>query len=84
MKKIPVNLDMEAFRADMLSVLDKHTGHLDGVVMLSILAHTLGQLMAMQDATKYTAESLTEIVIQNIQSGNAQAVQNADKWMPRA
>ncbi len=75
---------MKAFRDDLLAVLNKHAGALDASDMLALAAYTTGQIMAMQDARKWTPALALEIVGKNIEAGNAQAINEADKWMPRA
>lgn len=77
-------IDHKAFRNDMIAVMDKHAGALDAAEMLALAAYTTGQIMAMQDARKYTAALALEIVSKNIEAGNAQAIEDAGKWMGRA
>lgn len=74
----------EAFRNDLLAIMDKHAGNLDGSEMMALAAYTTGQIMAMQDARKWTPEMALEIVAKNIEAGNTQAIADASKWMPRA
>jgi hypothetical protein len=73
-----------AFRDDVLAVLDKHAGSLDASEMMALAAYTVGQIMAMQDARKWTPAMAMDLVAKNIELGNAQAISDADKWMPRA
>jgi hypothetical protein len=51
---------------------------------MALAAYTVGQLMAMQDARKWTPALAMEVVSRNIEAGNAQAIADADKWMGRA
>lgn len=74
----------EAFRADLLAVLNKHAGALDSSEMLALAAYTTGQIMAMMDARVWTSGAALEVVSRNIEAGNAQAIADASKWMPRA
>ena len=76
--------EMQAFRDDLLAILNKHAGSLDASEMMALAAYTTGQIMAMQDARKWTPELAMEIVASNLELGNAHAISNADKWMPRA
>lgn len=39
-------IDHEAFRNDMVAVMDKHAGALDASEMLALAAYTTGQIMA--------------------------------------
>ena len=75
---------MRAFRDDILAVLNKHAGALDASEMMALAAYTVGQIMAMQDAREWTPEIAMGVVAKNIELGNAQAISEADKWMPRA
>lgn len=73
-----------AFRDDVLALLDKHAGALDASEMMALAAYTVGQIMAMQDARKWSPGRAMALVAKNIELGNAQAISEADKWMPRA
>lgn len=74
----------EAFRNDLIVLLNKHAGHLDGAHMMALAAYTTGQIMAMQDARVWSPEMALEIVGKNIEAGNAQAIADAGKWMGSA
>lgn len=76
--------DMEAFRNDILAVLNKHAGTLDASEMLALAAYTTGQIMAMQDARKWSPAMALDVVAKNIEAGNAQAITDAHKWMGNA
>lgn len=76
--------DMEAFRNDLLDVLRKHAGALDASDMMALAAYTTGQIMAMQDARKWTPALAMEVIAKNIEAGNAQAIAESAKWMRQA
>lgn len=76
--------DMEAFRNDILAVLNKHAGTLDASEMMALAAYTTGQIMAMQDARKWSPAMALDVVAKNIEAGNAQAIAEAHKWMGNA
>lgn len=82
--KIEPTAQHRAFRDDILAVLDKHAGALDASEMMALAAYTVGQIMAMQDARKWTPAGAMDLVAKNIELGNAQAITDADKWMPSA
>ena len=42
--------------------------------VLAIVANTVGQLMALQDQTKYTKDQIINLVVTNIEAGNAHAL----------
>lgn len=73
-----------AFRDDLLAALNKHAGALDASEMMALAAYTVGQIMAMQDARKWSPAAAMDLVAKNIELGNAQAISDADKWMPQA
>lgn len=64
----------KAFRADVLQLLGKHAGHLPAEEMLALATHLVGQIIAMQDQRTMTRQGALEIVSQNIEQGNGEAV----------
>ena len=52
--------------------------------MMALAAYTTGQIMAMQDARRWTPALVMEVVAKNIEAGNAQAIADAGKWMGSA
>ena len=84
MKTKQPTVDHEAFRNDMLAVMDKHAGQLDAAEMMALAAYTTGQIMAMIDARKWSSALALEVVTKNIEAGNAQAIADAGEWMGRA
>lgn len=77
-------VDHAAFRDDLIAVMNKHSGHLDGTEMLALAAYTTGQIMAMQDARTMTSDMALTIVTKNLEAGNMQAIADAAKWMGSA
>lgn len=75
---------MEAFRSDLLVLLNKYAGALDASEMMALGAYTTGQIVAMQDARKWSAAQAMEVVAKNLEEGNAQAITDAHKWMGQA
>jgi hypothetical protein len=63
------------FRNDMLALLGKYTDELPQERMLAVASYTVGQIIAMQDQTKFTSESVMALVSENIEAGNRDAVQ---------
>jgi hypothetical protein len=59
---------------DLVAMVRKHAGHLDAIEMLAIAANMLGKLCALQDQRVYTPAMVMEIVVQNVEEGNRQAV----------
>ncbi len=83
-KSKPPGPDHEAFGNDLLGIMNKHAGTLDASDMLALAAYATGQIMAMQDARKWTPSMALEVVSKNIEAGNAQAIADAHKWMGQA
>ncbi|WP_282046342.1 hypothetical protein [Roseibium album] len=67
---------MEAFRLELLKFLNEHSGDLPADVMLALAAYAVGQLIAMQDQTRFTHELVMALVSQNIQAGNTHAIES--------
>lgn len=63
-----------AFRADLIELLKKHSGHLEAQAMLALSAHMVGQILAMQDQRKLTPAAAMEVVSANIEQGNREAI----------
>ena len=84
MKTITPTPSMEAFRDDLLALLNNHAGALDASEMMALAAYTVGQIMAMQDARKWTPALAIEVIARNIEAGNAHAIDGAAKWMGSA
>lgn len=82
MKMVAPRPDLHVFRDDLLELLRKHAGHLDGSEMLALSAYTVGQIIAMQDPLKVAPNDALTLVGNNIELGNAHAIENADKWLP--
>jgi len=81
MKTKAPTFDHVAFRDDLLAVLKRHSGHLDAADMMALAAYTTGQILAMQDARKWTSELAMGVIIKNLEEGNSQAIADAAKWM---
>lgn len=65
-----------AFMEDLKAALAKHT-NLSGVEMLAVASQFVGNLVALQDQTRYSASKVMEIVANNIEIGNAVAIEAA-------
>lgn len=62
---------------DFKKVLTRYAKDLTAMEMLAIASHLVGTLIALQDKTKVTPAEAIELVQQNIQAGNDEAVQAA-------
>ena len=56
----------------------------DAPEMMALAAYITGQIMAMQDARKWTPALAMEVVARNLEAGNAQAIADSAKWMGKA
>jgi hypothetical protein len=61
---------------DLVALVRKHAEHLSSVEMLAVAANMLGKLVAMQDQRMLTPAMAMELVAQNIEEGNRQAIEN--------
>jgi hypothetical protein len=62
-----------AARKSLEGVLREHQ-HLDAIELCAVTAHFLGQLIALQDQTKFTSAQVMELVAQNIEAGNQEVI----------
>lgn len=63
------------FRNDIIEVMRKH-GNLPSVEMLCLTSQFVGQLVALQDQTRYSAKVIMEMVAMNVEEGNRAAIEN--------
>jgi hypothetical protein len=59
---------------EIAALLDKHAGKLTSLEMLAIAANMVGKLVALQDQRYVTPEKAMNVVIENIQNGNKQVI----------
>ena len=67
----------KAIRDKLIAILKEHADKdgLSAQEMLALAAHTVGQLIALQDQRKITPKMAMEIVARNIQQGNIEVVE---------
>ncbi len=58
-----------AFMTDLKAVIGQHT-HLSGEEILALVSQLVGNLIAAQDQTKHTVETVLKMVWANVQIGN--------------
>lgn len=73
-KKVAPNVRHEAFRKDLIHVMDKHAGKLSAPELLALSAYVVGQIIAHQDQRKMTTQQAMDLVARNIQQGNQDIV----------
>ena len=69
---------------DIVALVRRHAEHLSSVEMLAIAANMLGKLLAYQDQRSMTPTAAMEIIIQNIEEGNRQAITEVTNSKGRA
>lgn len=62
------------FRKALEGAIDSAGRDLQAEEILAVTSHFVGQLIALQDQRKYTSEQVMDLVTQNIQRGNDEAV----------
>lgn len=68
------NPEHEIAYQDLVALVRKHAEHLSSMEMLAIAANMLGKLCALQDQRQFTPAMVMEIVVQNVEEGNRQAI----------
>lgn len=63
-----------AYREAIEKAMRDHGATLDALELLAITSHLVGQLVALQDQRKVTAEIALEVVQRNLEQGNAEAI----------
>lgn len=76
MKKVTPTAVNKQFRKEWLALLDRFSGAMPAEEMLAVASYTVGQMLAMQDQSRFTGPMCMEIVARNIQAGNDDAVQS--------
>lgn len=63
----------QAVLDELTAILKKHTKDLDAAEVLAVAANMVGKIIALQDQRTMTPRRAMEIVIKNIEHGNAEA-----------
>lgn len=69
----------QEFNDAMKDVLERYKDRLNGMEMLAVASHLVGVLIALQDQNKVTTSMAMELVIKNIETGNAEALNLLDE-----
>lgn len=64
----------EVLYRELVALVDKHAGELSAMEMLAIASNMLGKLIALQDQRIITPAMAMEIVIENIEHGNKEVL----------
>lgn len=62
------------YRKALEGAIDSAGRDLQAAELLAVTSHFVGQLIALQDQSKYTNDQVLTLVIENIQQGNNEAV----------
>lgn len=62
------------FNQAMVGVFNDYKTRLSGEEMLALACHLVGVLIAHQDSRKYSQADIMEMVRQNMEAGNLQAI----------
>lgn len=73
-KTVAPNPQQLAFRGALEAAIAQHGATLDAVELLAVTSHLVGQLIALQDQRSYTPAMVLQLVQDNIEQGNAEAV----------
>lgn len=76
MKQVEPTRAQKAFRHALLDVMKQHGAELKAEELLAVAAHLVGQLIAMQDQRTMTPAMAMQLVGQNIERGNLEAIDN--------
>ena len=68
------NPEHEVAYQDIVALVRRHSESLSAIEMLAIAANMLGKLCAMQDQRQFTPAMVMEVVVQNVEEGNRQAI----------
>lgn len=66
-------------REAIIEAIRKAEVDLPAIEILAVISYTVGQILAMQDQRSTTSAMATEIVILNIDAGNADAIDNLSR-----
>ena len=73
-KKIAPSPSHAAFRDKMLNIMRTDFANTPAEEILAIYAYTMGQLIAMQDQRRFTSAMVMQLVSDNIEAGNQDAI----------
>lgn len=75
-KTVSPSIDLDKFRVDLLALMDRYAGALPSDQILAMSAIACGQILAMQDQRTMSKDMAIDIVMRNIELGNAQMITN--------
>lgn len=63
-----------ALREKLLAVIQAEAAAMRAEDILALVAHLLGQVVAMQDQRRFTSETVMQLVVENMETGNRSVV----------
>jgi hypothetical protein len=64
----------KALRLAVLALIKKDAADIPAEEVLAVMSYTVGQLVAMQDQRRFTPDMAMQIVANNLEAGNADAI----------
>jgi len=74
MKSLAPSAQHLQFRRALEACMQAHVGELGAMEVLAVLAHLVGQAIALQDQRKVTPAMAMDLVSSNIQQGNQEVI----------
>lgn len=74
----------EVLYQELIALVNKHAGKMSSIEMLAVASNMLGKLVALQDQRAVTPAMAMEVVIQNIEQGNKQVLDQLGNSRGRA
>ena len=75
MKIVMTKPEHEVAYQDICALMRKHADSLTAVEMLAVTANMIGKMIALQDQRALSPEMALQIVMKNIEAGNAQVME---------
>jgi len=84
MRPVTATPKHEVLYKELADLVGRHEPEVSAMEVLAIAANLVGKLIAMQDQRLVTREMALEIVLENIEKGNRQAIEAVLKSEGRA
>jgi hypothetical protein len=74
MKVVKPNDKHHALRDELLALMRTKMKEMPAEEILAVLSYTVGQLIALQDQRRFTSAAILDLVAENMEAGNWQAI----------
>lgn len=61
-------------RNALVAALRVHSDDVTAIELVAIVSHMLGQIVALQDQTKFTPDQVMQVVVSNVEQGNQEVI----------